>query len=170
MQRCPYCKGDQSEMFAIISEEAPKADTIVALCTECGELIVHAASGLGSRPPDEHVEMHNNDKVRVARAAWLMFEQLKQRDEYPPIRKAWGLFFDKAVAAKRLGLQSFENNHQLWDTFRDAFYAGCAHTMYLTQEAYNEADTYEEFEGRMLLLNTELQAYGNSRTGKRNGK
>ena len=170
VQRCPYCKGDQSEMFAIMTEEAPPSDTLVGLCTECGELIVYSGKRFRRPTPDEHVEMQSQDRIRVARAAWLLSERLKRNNEGLPLRRAWGMFFEKGIADARIGLQSFEKNSQLWDAFRDCFYAGSAHMLAAVRQAYDEADSYEEFEGRMLLLNTEVNAYGESRTGKRNGQ
>lgn len=170
MQRCPYCKGDQSEMFDVMVDAAPPASVLVGLCTDCGELIVHTGKRFRRPTPDEHVEMHNQDKIRIARAAWLLSERLKRKNEGLPVRRAWGIFFEQAIANKRIGLQSFEKNSQLWDAFRSCFYAGSAHMLATVKQAASDADTYEEFDGALLLLHTELEAYGESTGNKRNGK
>lgn len=167
MQRCPYCRTDQSEMFAIMVNDAPKAETLVGLCTKCGELIIPSGQRFRKPTPDEHVEIHSQDKVRIARAAWLMSEALKEEGGLLPMRMGWGKFFEHSIAAKRIGRQSFESNHQLWDAFRDCFFAGAAHMLHAVHQGYDDADTYEEFEGRMLLLDTEMHAYGQARTASR---
>ena len=135
MITCPFCHEDQSQIHADTLRTGVNFIKMAAcLCTECGEPVIILPTGFRKPTDDEYVTLHSDDRLKLARGAWL---DLKKTGR-PPISELWHRY--KQAKLQDMTLANIESDHNLLVTAQDIFLSGVTLAMHMFEKTINDAE------------------------------
>ena len=164
MIRCPYCKADATAMHAEAMKSGIDFTRMAAtLCGECGEPIIILPDRFRKPTADEHIDMMRDSRLTIARGAWLDLKK-QLNGNGPPIAAMWNRYWDDKLEGV-FTIKEMMHDDNLKAAARDIFLSGITLALRMFEKAINEADSPEQFQARMTLIEAELNAYKEMREG-----
>lgn len=150
---CPFCGNDESSQHRAVLRKGVSFDKMTAmLCVACGEPICLTPTGFRKPTADEHVAMASDNRLELARGAWLIMKEKRR----PPIHEMWDEYRKGKLADFKLA--NIENDEELTFAALEIFLSGITLALTMFNQNLHDSSSSEDFQAKMLLIEAELHA------------